>query len=74
MESRKGIHRRLLLVLVSFIISSILGCSSPVVLHVIDKQDIFSISKGTQIENITVDRDGWFLSDKYLEAIGAEVK
>jgi len=31
--------------------------------------DILSISKGTVVSGVTIDRDGWFLSDKYVEEV-----
>lgn len=58
------------------------GCSinRVVVIHPIEKEDIFSIEKGAQIIHTdkrvdVVKKDGWFLSDYYLEEVAkARVK
>ena len=43
------------------------GCGSrQIILYPIDKQDIVKISQG---ENYTPDRDGYFLSDFYIDEI-----
>lgn len=54
----------LLLLLVSI---SLIGCSlNRVVLHPIEKSDIVAMKKG---EAYTPEKDGWFLSDLYLEEV-----
>ena len=35
-------------------------------MNIIDKQDIYRVTKGTQLGSNTVDRDGYFLSDRYM--------
>ena len=52
------------------------GCASvrPIVLHPIEKSDIFRIEKGAEISNpdgtkITTEKDGYFLSEFYLEEV-----
>jgi len=47
------------------------GCSTT--LYVIDKQDFYQIPKGTKIGNEVIDRDGYFLSNLYMEKV-AEAK
>jgi len=66
--------RKLLLVLILSIACS--GCAGlrPVVLHPIEKADIFQIKKGAKVEApdgavIEVEKDGRFLSDFYLEEV-----
>lgn len=46
------------------------GCSRNIILHPIDKQDISRMPKDV---SYTPDRDGYFLSDYYLEKV-AEAK
>ena len=66
MLSRMGILALLLLLLV--------GCGSTN-LYVVDKQDIIRVHKGTAIGSLTIDRDGYFLSDLYMnKAAEAKVK
>ena len=55
------------------------GCSlflpPQIVLHPIEKSDIFAINKGDKVGTIVVEKDGWFLSDLYLEQVAdAKVK
>ncbi len=71
MELRKGML--LLLIALSIVLT---GCSytKTVILHPIEKADIYSVRKGTQIYHIdgsknTVDRDGWFFSDMYVKEV-----
>jgi len=48
------------------------GCSllnRQIVLHPITPNDIFRIEKGTKIEDKIVQKDGYFLSDEYLEEV-----
>lgn len=46
------------------------GCASKqVVLYPIEKTDIFSIEQGTKIGDITIEKDGWFISDFYLNEV-----
>ena len=42
------------------------GCARAIILHPIDKEDIMEMKQG---EPYTSDRDGYFLSDYYLEEI-----
>ena len=44
------------------------GCSGlrPVILHPIEKADIFRVETGKQF---TSEKDGWFISDFYLEEV-----
>lgn len=44
------------------------GCASTknIVLHPIEKSDIFSVKSG---ESFTSEKDGWFLSDQYVEEV-----
>jgi hypothetical protein len=48
---------------------SIIGCSRPILIHPIEKSDIFSIPIGTKIGAITTEKNGWFLSDLYVEEV-----
>ena len=52
------------------------GCSylKPVVIHPIEKSDIFSIEEGSKVvypdkTEQVVEKDGWFLSDEYVEEV-----
>ena len=52
------------------------GCATvrPIVLHPIEKSDIFRIEKGAEILNpdgmrITTEKNGYFLSEFYLEEV-----
>jgi hypothetical protein len=54
----------LLLLLLSLI--GLSGCSKNIILHPIDKQDIYRMPKDTPY---TPDRDGYFLSDYYLNQV-----
>jgi hypothetical protein len=61
----------LLLLLVSI---GLIGCSTTVTLHPIQKTDIFSIEKGSTVtysdgETVLVEKDGFFLSDLYLNEV-----
>jgi hypothetical protein len=60
----------MLLLLLPLLIVSI-GCSTlrPVVLHPIEKSDIFAIGKGTKIGDTITEKDGWFISDYYLKEV-----
>ena len=42
------------------------GCGSKIVLHLIDQQDIIALNKG---EAYKAPRDGYFVSDYYVEKI-----
>lgn len=46
-----------------------IGCARAVILHPIEKTDIFRIEKGTTVGNQVSEKDGWFLSDLYMEEI-----
>jgi hypothetical protein len=49
----------------------LVGCGSTR-LYIIDKQDIYTVPKGSCLGN---DRDGYFLSDMYMEkVVEAKVK
>lgn len=58
------------------------GCHNQVVLHPIEKSDIFSVPAGAVIVldpnspgALTVEKDGWFLSDTYVrEVMDAKIK
>lgn len=64
-------------ILLFFVIGGLSGCISlnrKVVLHPIEKSDIFRIQKNARVEinrNETVyaEKDGWFLSDYYVEQV-----
>ena len=45
------------------------SCARVVVLHPIEKSDIFRVTKGTQIGMIQAEKDGYFLSDMYIEKV-----
>lgn len=49
------------------------GCQKPIVIHPIEKSDIFTVPKGSVLvigeEEMTVEKDGWFLSDVYVEEV-----
>lgn len=63
------------LVLSLLVLISLTGCASTVVLHPISKSDIFSVTKGTTIGTQVTEKDGWFLSDYYMNEVGkAKVK
>jgi len=69
MPSKVGIRALSLLLLVACS-----GCASTN-LYVIDKQDFYVVPKGTQLGATTVDRDGFFLSNLYMEkVVEAKVK
>ena len=50
---------------------TVAGCTTvrPIVLHPIEKTDIFSIDVGTKIGNITTEKHGYFVSDLYIEEV-----
>jgi hypothetical protein len=55
------------------------SCANQVILHPIDKSDIFSVPAGSSITHQTdtwvTEKDGWFLSDTYVqEVMDAKVK
>lgn len=48
--------------------------SEVAVFHPIDKEDFFPVLKGTKIENIVIDRNGFFVSEEYVkEVMGVRV-
>ena len=47
----------------------LIGCAGRVIIHTIEKTDIFRINKGVVIGNQTVEKDGWFLSDSYVKEV-----
>ncbi len=61
--------RMLLLYLLILIVFP--GCANTrlVILHPIEKSDIFAISKDTQIGDVKTEKDGYFLSELYLEEV-----
>ena len=71
---KTGIRAALLLVLIG-----LTGCSTiqkkTVILHPIEKTDIFAVDKGSKIYSndgstfISVEKDGYFLSDYYVEEV-----
>ena len=67
MKLNKALTRTTLLRLLVVLILSIgiSGCAR-VVLHPIDKADIVQMAKGTAY---TPEKDGWFLSNYYLEKV-----
>lgn len=70
MVLRRETLLRLLLVLILLTISS--GCAT--IIHPIEKSDIFSVEKGDKVitksgQTISVEKDGWFLSDTYVEKV-----
>ena len=44
------------------------GCKT-VTLYVIDKQDIVVVPSGTKVGEVTVDRDGYFISKFYMNEV-----
>ena len=72
-----GLKRRiLLLLLLGWIALIVSSCATvrPIILHPIEKSDIFRIEKGAEISNpdgsrITTEKDGYFLSEFYLEEV-----
>ena len=61
------------ILLVSLLLSiGCVGCSRTT-LHPILKSDIFFVPKGTQVDDVTTEKDGWFLSEYYIERV-AETK
>lgn len=74
MGLRKGMLLLLITLLIGFLGFS--GCiyTKTVILHPIEKADIYSVRKGAQIYHVdgskdTVDRDGWFFSDMYVKEV-----
>ena len=66
---------RLRLVTLALLTFCLVGCASTVVLHPINKTDIFRITKGTQVGADKAELDGYFLSDAYLaEVVKVRVK
>lgn len=72
-----GLKRRILrLLLLASIALTVCSCATvrPIVLHPIEKTDIFRIEKGAEISKpdgikITTEKDGYFLSEYYLEEV-----
>ena len=74
MELKKRICLKLQLLLILLIVS---GCTiiRPIILHPIEKSDIFSIEKDTQIGDVKTEKDGYFLSEYYLnEVVKAKIE
>jgi hypothetical protein len=59
---------RLSLVILALLLLPLVG-SGCHTLYVLDKQDFYRITKGTQLGNTTIDRDGYFLSDLYMSKV-----
>lgn len=60
------------IVLVSLLVSIVLtasNCAKNIVLHPIERDDIFSVSKGTKIGETATLKDGYFISEYYLEEV-----
>jgi hypothetical protein len=56
------------ILLLSLLVSTIfVGCAS-VVLHPISPTDIVRVKKGVY-GNLTIEKDGWFLSDMYVKEV-----
>ena len=53
------------------ILIGLIGCANRrfIILHPIEKSDIFAISKDTQVGDIKTEKDGYFLSELYLEEV-----
>ena len=75
---RTGLQLKILPALLLVLISSIVfsGCvfNRTVVLHPIEKSDFFSMPDGSKVHSpeglvLSVEKDGWFLSDLYLEEV-----
>lgn len=45
------------------------GCVSQVVLYPIEKSDIFFVGKSSTINNQTVSKDGWYVSQFYMDEV-----
>lgn len=54
---------------VSLLLISGCATTNKVYIHPIEKSDIFSIPKGTQVGEIKAEKDGWFLSDDYVKMV-----
>lgn len=53
----------------------LMGCANTIILHPIQKSDIFQVPQGTVINGTPTEKPGWFLSDVYLKEVGkAKVK
>lgn len=74
--------KSLLVLTTSIALSLVVGCAprKPIVLHPIEKADIFSIETGASVHHAdgrvtTVEKNGYFLSDLYFkEVINAKVQ
>lgn len=60
------------MVTLALLLLTLVSCGSTN-LYLIEKQDIYRIPKGTMIDDQVADRDGYFISDLYLEKV-AEAK
>lgn len=74
------LYKTKILVVLLLLSINLIGCKigGNVILHPIDKTDIFPVSEGAKIiqtdgEEIIVVKNGWFISDKFLKEI-AEAK
>jgi len=52
---------------------SLIGCNRYVIIHPIEKSDIFRINKGAVItqegHTLAAEKDGYFLSDLYIQEV-----
>ena len=74
MELKRRMFLKLQLLLILLTVS---GCTTirPIILHPIEKSDIFAIEKDTLIGGIKTEKDGYFLSEYYLnEVVKAKVE
>lgn len=59
--------------IIAILLCFCVGCGSKTVLYPITPDDIFSIPKGAEVETADdlffVEKDGWFISDFYLNEI-----
>ena len=60
------VSRDVILVLLLVGLTLLVGCATVVRLHPIEKSDIVSMPKGVAY---TPEKDGWFLSDYYVDKV-----
>ena len=68
MHRYRMVSKLRILALLLLALTLLVGCSSlrTVVLHPIEKSDIFAVEKN---KPFTSEKDGWFLSDFYVEEV-----
>lgn len=67
--SKLQLRRKMLLVSL-LLLTGLIGCSKPdIVLHPIMDSDIFAVPKGTMIAETRTIKDGWFVSNYYIEEV-----